>query len=245
MMILYLLFSLLVTAFAEEPESLFRSANQAYEQGDYDGARLGFQALVRDGQATGPVLYNLGNSYLQAGDLGRAVASFRQAERRGPRDRALAQNLRFARSSSKAMVPPVEPHLLVGWFFIWRHQLSGDELRWLFIFVNALFWLTALGVVFRQESGLTRGAVASAAVPFIWVGLNLLAAVSFPSQVGVVLADTTRGYTGPDAAGAVDFVIREGTEIWWSERRDDWVLVELSDGRDGWVKSADLALLRL
>jgi hypothetical protein len=244
-MLFALLFSCLVMALGEEPEVLFQSANTAYEQGDFDGARQGFEALVAEGHTTGAVLYNLGNSYLQSGDLGRAVASFRQAELRMPRDKALAQNLRFARSSSKAMVIPVQPHVLVRWFFCWRYRLSEEELHWLFVGSNALFWMFSLGVVFRPQSGAARGALAVAAVPFVWVGLNLLVAVALPSQVGVVLADRTSGYASPRVAETVDFVIREGTECWWSEHREGWVFVALSDGREGWVQSADLALLRL
>jgi hypothetical protein len=245
MILLWGLCSLWVTAFAGDPEAMFRTANEAYAEAEFDEAREGFAALVAQGQITGPVLYNLGNSYLQSGDLGRAVASYRHAERMWPRSQALAQNLSFARSSSKAMVAPVEAHPLVRWLFGWRFLLSASELRWLFIGVNALFWFSVLGMVFRPRSGHSRWVVATCAVPFLWVGLNLFSALLMPARVGVVLVDATRGYTQPDAVGAVEFVAREGTEVWGSHHPGEWVFVELSDGRSGWVHAADLALLSL
>jgi len=245
MTFLWLLFSVWVTAVAADSEAIFASANQAYERADFVEAVEGFETLVAQGQVNGPVLYNLGNSYLQSGDLGRAVASYRHGERAWPRNQSLARNLRFARSSSKAMVAPVEPHLLVRWFYCWRFNLDQAELRWLFILVNALFWVSALALVLRPGSVSLRWGVATCAVPFVWVGLNLLGTLTMPSQVGVVLAEATRGYAQPEAVGTVGFVVREGTEVWWSRHRGDWVHVELSDGRGGWVVAADLALLRL
>ena len=103
MNLFYLLYLLCFTALGADSQAVFDSANEAYEQRDFQGALEDFESLVADGVRTGPILYNLGNSYLQSGDLGRAVASYRQAERLWPRNIALEQNLDFARNSSKAM----------------------------------------------------------------------------------------------------------------------------------------------
>ncbi|MCA9289829.1 MAG: hypothetical protein KDA25_01805, partial [Phycisphaerales bacterium] len=52
-----------------------------------------FELLVDDGLVNGPLLYNLGNARLQAGDLGGAVLAYRWAERHMPSDPRLQTNL--------------------------------------------------------------------------------------------------------------------------------------------------------
>ena len=223
----------------------FERANDSFLSGHFETAVEGYSALVEQGVSTGPVLYNLGNSHLQAGDLGHAVASYRLAQIYWPRSSDLSANLDFARSSSKAMAAPVEVHPLVWWFFFWRHVLSPSELRWLFSFVNALFWLSVVFTIARPESSLRRRCTIALGVPLLAVGSSLVIRSVAPIPVGVVLAESTKAFEKPSEVGAVQFVVREGTECWWGPISDDSVWVELSDGRGGWVNRVDLAMLRL
>ena len=123
----------------------FEEANQAFEHADYPAAVAGYSTLIEDGVATGPVLYNLGNSHLQAGDLGHAIAAYRGAQMYWPRHKALSDNLSFARNSSKAMAAPVEVYPILRWLLPWRYLLSPSELRWLFVLINACFLVGCLG----------------------------------------------------------------------------------------------------
>ena len=68
---------------------LFDEANRAAVEANDPEAHLEvaaqFRFLLDSGMACGPVFFNLGNAYFRAGEMGLAIASYRQAERYLPR----------------------------------------------------------------------------------------------------------------------------------------------------------------
>ncbi|HZA38202.1 MAG TPA: tetratricopeptide repeat protein, partial [Candidatus Baltobacteraceae bacterium] len=57
----------------------FAKANQDFAQGNFKEAISGFETLVRSGQWSANVFYNLGNAYFRAGDFGRAILNYERA----------------------------------------------------------------------------------------------------------------------------------------------------------------------
>ena len=83
---------------------------------DYRRAASLLETLLADGCQNGAVYYNLGNAYFRAGELGRAIAAYRQAKPYRPRDPYLDANLRQA----LAVAPGRLPQPSTPW---WRHVL--------------------------------------------------------------------------------------------------------------------------
>ena len=66
------------SAFAQ-PHADFAKANQEYAQGHFKEAISGYEALVRAGQWSANVFYDLGNAYFRTGDFGRAILNYERA----------------------------------------------------------------------------------------------------------------------------------------------------------------------
>ena len=64
----------------------FESANKLYEEGKFGDAALAYEKLAGAGQSSAALYFNLGNAFLRAGQIGRAIAAYRQAGRITPRD---------------------------------------------------------------------------------------------------------------------------------------------------------------
>ena len=84
-----------ITSEPQRARQLFRSAAQHLE------------SVRAAGIVSGPLEYNLGNCYLQAGETGKAVLHYRRAQRLTPNDPKLAANLAEARR--RCLTSPV-PH---------------------------------------------------------------------------------------------------------------------------------------
>src|SRR2546429_6417277 len=81
----------------------FAKANQEYAQGHFKEAISGYETLVRAGQWSANVFYDLGNAYFRTGDFGRAILNYERAlalERHHPE--AVA-NLQIARDEARAL----------------------------------------------------------------------------------------------------------------------------------------------
>jgi tetratricopeptide (TPR) repeat protein len=89
------------------PLGEFENANKLYEHGKFAEAAALYTNLVQSGQVSSALYFNLGNAFFKAGQMGRAIGAYRQAEQMTPRDPDLGANLRFARNQVKG--PPCSP----------------------------------------------------------------------------------------------------------------------------------------
>ena len=62
----------------------FATANRSYADGDYAGARRGYERALADGPRVN-VLYNLGNACFRQGELGRAALEYERVLALQPR----------------------------------------------------------------------------------------------------------------------------------------------------------------
>jgi len=81
----------------------FTKANQEYAQGHFKEAISGYEVLVRGGQWSANLFYDLGNAYFRTGDFGHAILNYERAlalERHHPEATA---NLQIARDEARAL----------------------------------------------------------------------------------------------------------------------------------------------
>ena len=72
---------------------LMAKANERYERGGYAEATQQYEALIDRGYSDAALYFNLGNAYLESGDLGRAILNYLRARRLSPRDTDIRDNL--------------------------------------------------------------------------------------------------------------------------------------------------------
>src|SRR6266568_841745 len=96
--------SLGIASFAiAQSDAEFAKANQQFAQAHFKDAIAGYEGLVRTGQASAKVFYDLGNAYFRTGDFGRAILNYQRAlalERHHPEATA---NLQIARDEAHAL----------------------------------------------------------------------------------------------------------------------------------------------
>ena len=90
----------------------------------YRSAAQRFKSLVSAGIVNGRLEYNLGNCYLQAGDVGKAILHYRRAARLIPKDPLLADNLAEARSRRLTSIQPTHRRDVLRSIFFWHYDTS-------------------------------------------------------------------------------------------------------------------------
>src|SRR6266480_2084754 len=97
-----IIFAITSSAFAQA-DAEFAKANREFAQGHFKEAISGYEALIRSGQWSANVFYDLGNAYFRTGDFGRAILNYERAltlERHHPEATA---NLQIARDEARAL----------------------------------------------------------------------------------------------------------------------------------------------
>jgi tetratricopeptide (TPR) repeat protein len=226
-----------LTAFAESAEKQFEQANKLYEQGRYAEAASAYDQLISDGQVSAAILFNRGNAFFKAGEMGRAIASYRQAQRLSPRDPDLRANLKFARDQVNDEEAVVPLHLT------WLRTLTVNE--WTLLAATAtsiwflLLALTQWRPTLRAHTRLWRILIGLSALMFVaLVCIRYLDEYSSPEAV--VIVPETEVRHGPLEESKPSFTARDGMELRILDRKDEWLQVENSRRQAGWLRASDV-----
>src|SRR6266516_5199723 len=95
--------ALSISSLSAQADADFAKANRDFAQGHFKEAISGYEALIRDGQWTANVFYDLGNAYFRAGDFGRAILNYERALALAQHHPEATANLQIARDEAHAL----------------------------------------------------------------------------------------------------------------------------------------------
>jgi tetratricopeptide (TPR) repeat protein len=213
----------------------------------YRKALAGFQSLLEDGVRTGALYYNIANTHLRLGDVGRAVANYRRALRLDPSNGRIQKNLETARKMVEVRIERPAASAFLETLFFWHYGTSPAARLRVVLVTYAAFWILLLIrlAVLRRSSILTTAAFAVAALCLIcsasvvweeWASSRRAEGVLVGEKV--VLRKGNGDYYDPQFQRPLP----PGVEFYVLESRSDvqgttWYHVELPDGQDGWVRA--------
>jgi hypothetical protein len=200
-----------------------------------------YEELRRRGADNAALAHDLGNSYLLAGDLPRAIFAYRRGLVLAPHDLGLQEALRYARgqvafpSGGSLGRPPVDqrppwlPRLPSPWYL--GLALTAYTAGWL---AAARWWMTR------------RGRLLGAALAcFALGGILLMGLAAEENRAGqvacrpiVVIADDgvlVRAGNGLAYPPRYETPLQRGVEARLLFARGGWLQIELADGEVGWI----------
>jgi tetratricopeptide (TPR) repeat protein len=215
--------------------ALLFQANQAYLEGRYEEAAGLYGRLLNRGHLNGHVFFNLGNTYVRLGELGRAILHYKKAKVLLPRDGDLKANLEYARSLTKDRIEPASPpfwHTLTFWYF----GMNVLELLIAFVLLNALFWGSALLLLYRESEWVKWSLWLSLLLSLVTgVSAGVKYRESIRNRGGVLLTEESPVRSGFSRNDTALFVLHEGAEFTILDEEKGWWKIELEDGKKGWV----------
>jgi tetratricopeptide (TPR) repeat protein len=224
---------------ATEVESAFDNANKLYAENKFAEAANAYEKLTATGTISPALYFNLGNAQFKAGQIGRAIAAYRQAEILAPRDPDLSANLQFARNQVQG------PKIKSSAWQRWLGTLSVNEWTWLCV---TGVWITFGLLIARQ----LKPALVPALGNWTWLTAGSTAilcaclASAFSQSAGeriaiVTVTDATVRNSPLDQSPS-NFTAHDGAELRVLDSKDDWLQVTDDTRRIGWLKR-DVAVL--
>src|SRR5947207_8154884 len=102
-LVAFLFCALSASSVLAQSDADFPKANQEFAQSHFKEAISGYEALIRAGQWSANVFYDLGNAYFRTGDFGRAVLNYERALVLEPHHPEATANLQIARDEAHAL----------------------------------------------------------------------------------------------------------------------------------------------
>lgn len=224
-----------------DAQGSYAAGIEALRSGDYAAATEALHAALDEGGHDPAVYHALGNAYYRQDQLGYAIAAWRRGLVLAPRDGDIAGNLDRARRQTTDRLDA--PDLTTPFF--WQRSLSVRESGLVASVLTALaLWLLVVHRMLLQRRGRGVGPTVRW-VGWLSLGFGLLSGVStvLVLQVpphAVITAGEVTAASALGADGVALFELHEGAEVQVVEESADHALIELPDGRKGWVPAASL-----
>lgn len=232
-----------VLADAQEPADLWKNGNEAFAQEQWQDALNSYKSIEDQGLQSADLYYNMGNAYFKLGDTPHAILYFERAIKLNPSHKDARNNLEIASQFTLDKIDKVPEFVLLTWTKRLRQSLSADNWAWITLLLGIV--IVALMLLFKHSySGKIRKisfitacvifAVAIATFIFSISGKNAIMRVDH----AIVMSPVSSVKSSPSDAGNAIFVLHEGTKVKLLDEVGEWSKIELSDGRQGWLKKS-------
>jgi len=236
-----IIFAITSSAFAQS-DAQFTKANQEFAQGHFKEAISGYEALIRSGQWSANVFYDLGNAYFRTGDFGRAILNYERALALEQHHPEATANLQIARDEAHALeIQPSSLERYLQFASLNQYSIAAATAFWLAIF--AMFAL-----IFKQRRSARAIAVSICCLLVLVVAVYAIFTLERGSK-GQALAvvtgkDVQARLATADTANSV-LALPAGSEIKVLSTRGDWIYAALPNNLRGWIPAKNAERVRL
>jgi len=220
----------------------FANANQDYAQGNFKEAISGYETLVRSGQWSANLFYDLGNAYFRTDDFGHAILNYERAlalERHHPEATA---NLQIARDEARALEMQLSwPERYLQFASINQYSIAAAVAFWV-----GVFCVVRLIFVRRRSAATIALSVFSVTV----FAIALLAVYELDhgsngSALAIVTGkDVQARLATADTANSI-LALPPGSEVKILSTRGDWLYAALPNNLRGWIPAKNAEQVRM
>ena len=222
-----------------------KNADDEYKKGNYQQAIRDYEELLKKGPSV-ELYYNLGNAYYRTDNITRAVLNYERALLLSPGDEDIRFNLQMARSKTIDKITPKSEMFFVTWYKSLVNFTSIDGWANTAIISIAIALLLILCYLFGKKI-LIRKAGFYGAIFFVvlFISCNIFAyeqrRILTRRTGAIITAASAPLKKTPVANSEYNTIIHEGSRVEIiDDTMKDWKLVELEDGREGWIQSSQM-----
>ena len=246
-----LLLSFPVTGHAADAyvDSLFNAGNEAYSGGMWEDAVSAYTAVENLGLES-PALYcNLGNAWYKSGDIARAMLYYERALKLDPSYSDARYNRTVVSDFVQDRIEPVPEFILKTWVRDLCYALDSDTWAVAGLVFLAVTAAALLLLVLSSSLALRRTGFFSGIVFFLLAVMSVTFAFWQKSDYmrkdgAIIMTPVVSVKSSPSSEASTDlFILHEGTKVIIIDEVGEWRNIELADGRQGWMRSADMDII--
>lgn len=240
LLFIIIIFGFTASLYAAVPDritNLFYTGNTLYEQDRYKEAIEKYEEIIKAGYSSGPLYYNLGNCYFKLGQLGKTILYYERAKQFIPKDPELNFNLNYVKSLLEDKIEAPYRNWLqrklysMVYFFNLSTWIGFTVIVWSIFIISGIIAVLAIG--FRK--GFKYIGIISAVLLIIGFSSTLILYSESSSPQAIILSKEIPVRYGPGEGEVEAFLLHEGTKVTIKKHQEEWIQVQLSDGKTGWL----------
>lgn len=228
------------------PMQMWEKANTAYSQGNWQQAIDSYLVLDSMGLESAELYYNLGNAYFKNSEIAKSILCYERALIINPSHKDAKFNLKHANNLIQDRIEAVPDFFLKTWAKELSYMLDSNT--WAIISIVFFALILAMVLLFVMgSSSLSKKIGFFSAIFFLILFVSSLTfslqqrALYFNRTEAIVMKPVAAGKSSPSEETGKDlFVLHEGTKVKVIDNVGEWTNVELSDGRQAWLKKDEI-----
>jgi tetratricopeptide (TPR) repeat protein len=230
-------------------QTAFDKGNGLYQKGNYEEAITVYESVVKSGQQSAELYFNLGNCFYKLNKVAPAIFNFEKALLLNPNDAEIQNNLAFAQ---KMTIDEIVEVPKVGFAKIIRDFTSSfhyDTWAWITITFSVLFLVCFVGYYFSNTTILKRIFFTSMLFVLLFTIISIFAGFLEKNQSNndrpaIVFADITSVKSEPKSSSQDAFVLHAGTKVFVLESLNNYKKIQLLDLKQGWIEKSAIKELK-
>lgn len=227
----------------------FERGNDLYRKSQFQEAVQAYESVLKTNKQSAELYYNLGNAYYKLNKVAPAIYNFEKALLLKPNDKDILNNLAFAQ---KRQIDEVKEVPEVGFEKALTNLTSSrtyDSWAWVAVFGAFFILLFFIFYYFSHRTLLKRIFFSGMFLASLILVLGIFAAVLERNKdklfrPAIIFDEAVAVKAEPKSESADAFTLHEGTKVEVKEELDNWRLIELPDGTDGWIKASSINELK-
>lgn len=227
-------------------DSLWTASVQAYSDGLWSEALADWQEICDMGLESSDLYCNIGDAWYKQNELGQAVLAYERALKLDPSNATARYNLDFVNNMIQDKIETVPEFFLKQWSrkLCWLLPSGAWAALCLVLFAAVLACL--LLFLLSASSSARKTGFILGVILLVFASLSLAFSLRQRADyrkvdAAVVVKPVSSAKSSPGSSSVVDlFVLHEGTKVQVVDKVGEWVNIELSDGRQGWILASDL-----
>jgi len=240
-----LFLSLPLLAVEVETSKIYENGMDAYRKGQYDLAIQEFESILLDNWDSPELYYNLGNAFYRSVNIAGAVWAFESCLKLSPTHEDAKYNLRLANLKVIDRMDLPEPPIYLKWYLSIKEQFTPSTWINISLFILLIFSIIMTASQMTSSSILQHLRESIIVVFFVSLFLTIHSIWTDNSlSLGVIYATKVSAHSEPNVFSTRLFEVHDGLRVSINQAVDDWVEIELLDGKTGWIENNQIRLIR-
>ena len=227
-----------------EIHSIYNQALQAYQVGHFELAINNYENILNNEWESPQLYYNLRNAYYRSNKIGGAVWAYEQALRLDPNHEDASFNLKRVNIKVKDKVDiPSAPFYLKQYLALKERFTFSEWVTILFGLILAISFFYFLIQMFNPpylSSVMSLLIVVSFAVTFFTIHSVYTSNSVFE---GIIYKEKIEVNSEPNRQSIRIFEVHEGLKVSVRSQSNNWVEIELVDGKTGWIPEQSIRFI--
>jgi len=228
-----------------ETSTIYENGIDAYRKGQYDLAIQEFESIISNNWDSPELYYNLGNAFYRSGNIAGAVWAFESCLKLSPTHQDAIYNLKLANLKVIDRMDLPAPPFYLKWYLGIKERFTPSKWLNIFLFVSLLFalLLAAYRTISLSVLGKLQGIMMTVLFMVLFLTLHSIWTEN-SYDLGIIYSAQVEARSEPNQFSTHLFEVHEGLRVSIKQTTEEWVEIELLDGKTGWIENDQIRLIQ-